>query len=170
MKKVILVAILVAVLLAGIVLVANAKGLVKVTGSMNYPYGPGWGWVQLNVKIDPSTHAVEGFIKYRSYDNEGMPPEFGGWYGIPICGDYKITDNGDPAVSLVVQLSESTYWPNDYFVKFVVVDGGQNASQDWVGLVVFPPEPSQPGCDYEEPLDIEGFSWYGVNGNVMIHD
>lgn len=170
MKKMILVLVLVLVLLLGTILVANAKGLIKVTGGMHYPYGAGRGQVELNIRIDPATYEMTGFVKYRSYDNEGNPKEFGGWNGLPICGDYKLTEDGKPAVSIVLQLKDSTYWPNDYYVKFNVIDGGQNSQQDLAGLVVFPPVDNQPSCEFEDALDIPGFTWFGVGGNVMIHD
>jgi len=169
MKKVILVAILVAMLLAGIVLVASAKGLIKVTGSMNYPYGDGWGWAQMNIKLDPATGEAVGFGQYRSYSNPDNPKEFGGWRGKAVCGEYG-EYNGDPAVVAVLQLEETTNFVVGQYIKFVMTDGGPDASDDMVGLIAFPPVDEHPGCDFEDPMPFEWAVWYGVNGNVMIHD
>ncbi|MEJ2759745.1 MAG: hypothetical protein P8046_14800, partial [Anaerolineales bacterium] len=114
----------------------------------------------------PVTGITDGFINYRSYSEE-KPKNLGGWKGTPICGEYS-TYNGFPAVVLVVQLDEADVWTAGDYVKFMMVDGGQNATEDLLGLIVFPPIPEPPNCDFELPPDIPGFSWYGVNGNLTI--
>lgn len=167
MKKLFLVLTLV-ILLIGSVVVAKAANQTRITGGMNYPYADGgWAWAEMNITIDPLTGEANGFGDYRSYSVD-KPKDWGGWYGNAICGavgEYE----GMPAAVVVLQLEETTDFTVGQYIKFLIADGGQPATEDFVGLIVFPPADIQPNCDFEMPLPYEGFTWYGVGGNITIH-
>lgn len=167
LKRVLLVTALVAILLVGSVIVADAAKMRRITGAMNYEYDyAGWAWVELNVTFDPATGEANGFTHYKSYTIE-KPKDWGGWDGEAVCA--ALTEfNGAPAVIMVVEIvavrGEDPLAVGQ-FVKFITSDGGPHASNDQVGLMIFPPVEDEPDCSYIEPF----YSWYGVNGNVTIH-
>ena len=166
-RKILIAVGLVVVLVLGTVVVAGAEpAFGRLTGGGNWFYDvAGWAWGRMNVTWDPVTGEADGFLKYTSYTEE-KPKNFGGWEGEVLCtavGEY----DGMPAVSLVVQVVEATYWIPGYYAKFIVADGG-NEEQDWLGLSVWGatgPVPDHPGCEYLEPF----YAWPVDHGNFTIH-
>lgn len=175
MRKLILALVLVATLLVVTVLAASAAKMVRVTGGVNYPYrdGPedeiGWAYYAGNITIDSVTGDAEGFTHYKSYSVE-KPKDWGGWNGEAVCGAVGDID-GVPTVVYVVRVVEASdpSWVGKY-AKVSITDGGQNAAEDMVGLVVWDlvngPVEIMPSCDFELPF----YAWPGVNGNLTIHD
>lgn len=177
-RKMFFVLVLAALLLLGTVLVASAANTARLTGSFHYDYEEtGRAWSTLNVSFDPVTYDAEGVIHYRVYGVNENPKEWESWVGEPVCAALGEID-GHPAVSLVVQVVEQNNidpaWVEEYpYMKYTVIDGGQNASEDWFGLVVWDllnnhPVADMPSCEFEEPLPFA--IWPGVHGNFTIHD
>lgn len=163
MKKLLLILTLVLVLLVGSVIAARAASPTRIAGSMNYPYYDGWAWATMNVAVDPDTGEASGFIHYKSYPTEKIE-EWYGWTGEPVCGSF-VEYEGMPAAVLVIKIVEAPDMESGTFLKILVADGGQNASEDLIGLIIFPPQESDPGCGFVEPY----YEWFGVNGNITIH-
>jgi len=168
-KKILLVILLLVVFLVASYASVGAKTGIRVTGSMNYPdpWSSGWGWGQLNFIIDPDTGDAAGFAKFTMYTVD-KPKDFS-WYGSAVCGDFTADYDGNPAVVIVIKLeeaSEATGFTVGHYLKFLIVDGGQNASKDILGLIFPFPSLSEPSCIFESP----GFNIMGVGGNITIHD
>ena len=161
-KRLILMVLLVAVLVLGTVFAAYARSGGRITGAMKAEYGPGWNWLQINVDAsnpdDPS-----GFIKYKSW--EEAPNESGYWRAKPVCVRFGLYE-GMPAASIVSQFTESSDGWVGLYGKGLFVDGGTNAKNDLIGLIVFPAEVDQPNCAFEDPF----YAWSGVGGNLTIHN
>ena len=170
-KKILLVILLLLVFLVASYVSVGAKTGTRVTGAMNYPdpWSSGWGWGELNIIIDPDGNLdanAAGFAKFRSYTVDD-PKDWGGWYGSAVCGDLGEYD-GNPAVVVVVEIEETTganVFGVGQFMKFIIVDGGQNASEDMIGMITAPLVDDQPNCEFELPW----FIWNAVGGNVTIH-
>ena len=169
-KKILLVILLLLVFLVASYASVGAKTGTRVTGSMNYPMGSsGWGWGQLNFIIDPSGSA-SGFAKFSGYATVDQHPKDFRWYGSAVCGDVDndYEGSGFPAVVVVIQLEEATeatpFAEGDY-LKFLIVDGGQNASKDILGIILPFPSLSMPSCSFESSVG----DTMGVGGNVKIH-
>lgn len=168
LRRVLLVTVLVVILLIGSVAAVNAAKMRRVVGGMNYDYdAAGWAWFELNVTYDPVTEEVNGFTHYKSYTTE-KPKDWGGWRGEPVCANFTEYE-GNPAVIMVVRiveaLGDNTVTPG-WFVKFLTADGGPHASNDYAGLMIFPPIEEEPDCSFDDPIF---WDWYGVNGNITIH-
>ena len=172
-RKLFLVLVLVVVLLLGTVLTASADDKIRVTGGVNNTFfGVGWEWMNVNFSLDPITYDASGTVRYMVYEDEhGKELKFS-WRGEIVCaalGEF----NGVPTVSLVIRIVEQRNidpgWVGKY-AKTTISDGGQNASEDMVGIVVwdFPnnsPVDYQPSCGFDEPR-----IWYfSQNGNFTIH-
>ena len=172
-KKILLVVLLLLIFLVASYASVGAKTGTRVTGSMNYPdpfsleLDPPRGWGQINFIIDsegnPEGNAT-GFAKFTGYTTVDKQPKDFSWYGSAVCGE--IVDYGrNPAVVVVVQIKEATHLPLNQYLKFIIVDGGQNASEDMLGLIGAFPSLNKPSCSFEGPW----MSWYAVGGNVTIH-
>lgn len=172
--------VLTAILLLGTVLVASAADKILLTGGINNTYfGFGWEWMNFNVSIDPAappTDNTDGKVHYRVYIDDGSPKEWENWIGEPICGAFGYL-NDVPTIALVVKILEvkniDPAWEGKY-LKVTLSDGGQNASEDMVGIVEFDlinaqPVPDQPSCDFVEPEDIL-VQYPSQNGNLTIHE
>jgi len=172
LRKWMLVFVLVVILLVGSVAAANASARLRVTGGINYPYPPdtqsGWAWAEMSITIDSAGNA-EGMMRYKSYTVD-KPKDWGGWVGEPICGAFG-EYMGLPTVSIVFRVEDTVDAPSwiGKYAKASISDGGQNAQNDLLGLVVWDlengPVEEMPSCDFEEPF----FAWPGVNGNFTIH-
>ena len=171
-RKLVLVLVLVVILLMGTVLVASATTNVRLTGGANNSFfGIGWEWIVANVSLDPVTHETKGIVRYRvkSYDLDYSES----WIGEPVCGAMG-EFGGVPTMALVIKIVEVKNIDPEWvgkFLKITVSDGGQNASKDILGIVVWDffansPVPEQPSCNFEEPL----VDYPSLNGNLMIHD
>ena len=173
-QKLFLATILVLILLLGTALVASAADNIRVTGGVNNSlFGVGWEWIRVNLTIDPVTHEAIGETIYMFYEDEyGKEVKFS-WRGEAVCaamGEFE----GLPTVAVVTKVVEQRgidpSWVGKY-VKTTISDGGQNASEDIIGIVEFDydngsPVTDQPSCEFEEP-----FIWYpSQNGNLTIHD
>jgi hypothetical protein len=173
-RKLFLVLGLVVILLAGTVLVANAADKIKVTGGSNNTFFyQGWEWIDVNVTIDPETDAAEGKLRYRVYEYADDPKIFYSWEADPICGTLTEVD-GVPTISLVFEITEVKNMPADWigkYAKISISDGGQNASEDMLGIVVWDFYTNQPvsemptSCEYEVPV----VEYPSQNGNLTIH-
>ena len=173
-RKLFLVLVLVAILLLGTGLVANAANKIRVNGGVNNTlFGIGWEWIRVNLTIDPVTHEAIGETNYMFYEDEyGKEFKFS-WRGEAVCaamGEFE----GLPTIAVVTKIVEQRNidpsWVGKY-VKTTISDGGPKASEDIIGIVEFDydngsPVFEQPSCDFEEP-----FLWYfSQNGNLTIHD
>lgn len=180
-RKLFLMLVLVAMLLLGTVLVANAADKIRLTGGINNSFfGMGWEWMDLNVTLDPAAPATDntdGKVQYRVYAYaDGNQKYWESWVGEPVCGALGEL-NGAPTIALVVKITEvknidPTNWVGRY-MKVTLSDGGQNATEDIIGIVVFDyvnmsPVIDQPSCEFEVPEP--WFSYPSQNGNLMIHD
>ncbi len=171
LRKWVVIFIVVAILLVGTVMAANAAAKLRVTGGINYPYPPdtqaGWAWAEMNVAIDADGSA-DGMLRYKSYTVE-KPKDWGGWIGEPICGAFG-EYLGLPTVSIVFEVIDTVDAPSwvGKYAKASITDGGPKAEDDLVGLVVWGldgPVATMPTCEFEAPF----FAWPGVNGNMTIH-
>ena len=162
-KRLILMVALVAILVLGTVFVAYAGSAGRITGAMKAEYFTGWNWFQINVDVSPSGEA-SGFAKYRSWTE--APNEWDYWRAEPICVSFGEFE-GMPAATIVSKFTEAS---DDLIVgqysKGIFVDGGSNAKNDLIGLVVWPPVDDEPDCAFEEPF----YAWPGVGGNITIHN
>jgi hypothetical protein len=165
---------LVVLLLVGSVLVASAADKIKLTGSANNTYfGLGWEWIDANVTVDPMTGDADGKLRYRVYEYADDPKVFYRWTGEPVCGALGDID-GVPTLALVIQIQEVRNIPEEWvgrYAKITVTDGGENASQDLFGIVVWDfennmPVSEQPTCKFAEPF----IAYSSQNGNLTIHD
>ena len=173
-RKIFLVLVLVVILLVGSVLVASAaKNKIRVTGGFNNTFfGMGWEWINVNFELDPDTQKAEGKVKYSVYEDAyGRNLKFG-WRGELICASMGDLD-GVPTVAFVVEIVEQKMDPSwvGKFAKVTVTDGGQNASEDWLGIVEWDflantPVSYQPTCDFAAPLVM----YPSQNGNMTIHE
>ena len=162
-KKIVLTILLLLVFLVASYASVGAKTGTRVTGSMNYPMDPsGWGWGQLNFIIDPDTGNADGFAKFAGYFVD-KPKDFS-WYASAVCGDIGFID-GNPAVVVVFQLEEATDFTVGHYMKFLIVDGGQNASKDMMGLIWPFPSAEPFSCSFESTF----MDTMGVGGNITIH-
>jgi hypothetical protein len=161
-KRIIIVISLVAVLVLGTVFVAQAGADRKIQGMMKAEYYGGYNWMVLNVHVSPSGEVTGDMAHYRSYRE--TPNEWNYWRSETLCVTFGEYD-GKPAAVSVGRFVESTNWPVGYYSKGIFVDGGPNAKNDLVGLIVWPPVPDPPNCDFEEPF----YAWPGVAGNITIH-
>ena len=179
-RKSILVLVLVVILLLGSVLVSSAENKIMLTGGANNSFfGLGWEWMGYNVTLDPSaplTDNADGKVRYKVYEyDENNQKPWGSWGGEPVCGALG-EFNGAPTIALVIKVTEvkniDPYWIGKY-MKVTVSDGGQNASEDTIGILVFDydtmsPVDYIPSCEYEVPGP---YSWYpSQKGNLTIHD
>ena len=173
-RKLFPVLVLVVVLLLGTVLTASADNKIRVTGGANNTlFGFGWEWINVNFSLDPMTYDASGTIRYMAYEDEYGKEIKLSWDGEVICaalGEF----NGLPTVAIVTKIvDERNIYPDwvGKYMKTTVSDGGQNASEDMVGITVWDfennsPVDYQPSCGFEEPL-----IWYfSQNGNFTIHD
>jgi hypothetical protein len=176
-KKTVLVILLLVVFLVESYASVGAKTVIRVTGSMNYqdPFSleddPPRAWGQLNFIIDPDGNPqnnATGFAKFAGYATVDQQPKDFRWYGSAVCGDFTADYDGNPAVVIVIQIeeaTEATNMPLKSYLKFLIVDGGQNVSKDTLGLIFPFVSVSKPSCSFE-PSD---FNIMGVGGNVKIH-
>lgn len=174
-QKLFLVLVLVVILLLGTVVAASAANKIIVTGAVNNTYfGMGWEWSYGPTFIDPVTHVADGKSTYRVYMyDENNQKYWMSWVGEAVCGELG-EFNGMPTVAvvtkIVAQKNIDPSWIGKY-LKTTISDGGQNASEDMIGIVVWDfennyPVDYQPSCDFEEPL----VWYYSQNGNFTIHD
>ena len=173
-RKLFLVLVLVVILLIGTVLVASATNKIRLTGGINNTFfGFGWEWMVANVSIDPVTSEAEGMTNYKVYVGDENPKYWESWTGEPVCGALGDIE-GIPTIALVIKIEEQKNIDPDWvgkFLKITLSDGGQNASEDMVGIVVWDfvensPVPEKPSCDFEEPV----IAYPSQNGNLSIHD
>jgi len=172
-RKLFLVLILVVILLLGSVLVVSAaKHTIRVTGGFNNTFfGMGWEWINVNILLDPDTFEAEGKVNYSVYEDAyGRNLKFG-WRGEVICASAGKLDSM-PTVAVVVEIVEQKMDPSwvGKFAKVTLTDGGQNASEDWLGIAVWDfdnntPVTEQPSCGFAAPL----VSYPSQNGNLTIH-
>jgi len=173
-QKLFLVLIMVVIFLLGTVLAASAANKIRLTGGANNTYfGLGWEWIDLNISLDPDTGDAEGKARYRVYEYADDPKVFYSWVAEPICGAMGVYD-GVPTMAFVIKIVEQKNidpaWVGKY-AKMSISDGGQNASQDILGIVVWDlinntPVSEQPSCDFAVPL----IAYPSQNGNLTIHD
>jgi hypothetical protein len=176
-RKLFLILGLVVILLLGTVLVANAANKIIVTGAVNNSYfGMGWEWSYGPTFIDPVTQEAVGKSTYRVYlYDESNKKYWMSWVGESVCGALGEFD-GKPTVAVVTQIvSQKNIDPSwvGKYLKTTISDGGENASQDIIGVVVWDLEENgpvdyMPSCDFEKPM--EDFWYYSQNGNFTIHD
>jgi len=173
-RKLFLVLVVVAILLLGSVLVVSAaQSTIRVNGGFNNTFfGMGWEWINVNILLNPDTFEAEGNVKYSVYEDAyGRNLKFG-WRGEVVCasaGDL----GGMPTVAVVVEIVEQKMDPSwvGKFAKVTMTDGGQNASEDWLGIAVWDfvantPVDYQPTCEFTAPL----VKYSSQNGNLTIHD
>ena len=173
-RKLFLILIIVVILLVGTVLVASAaKNRIRVTGGFNNTFfGMGWEWINVNILLDPDTFEAEGNAKYSVYEDAyGRNLKFG-WRGEVVCASMGELD-GMPTVAVVIEIVETKMDPSwvGKFAKTTMTDGGQNASEDWLGIAVWDfvnntPVDYQPTCEFTAPLVM----YPSQNGNLTIHD
>jgi len=173
-RKIFLVLVMVAILLLGSVLVVSAaKNKIRVTGGFNNTFfGMGWEWINVNMLLDPDTFEAEGKVKYSVYEDAyGRNLKFG-WRGEVVCASAGELD-GIPTVAFVVEIVEQKMDPSwvGKFAKVTVTDGGENASEDWLGIAVWDfvantPVDDQPECEFAAPVVM----YPSRNGNLTIHD
>jgi len=176
-KKIILVIMLLLVFLVASYASVGAKTGIRVTGSMNYqdPFSleddPPRAWGQLNFIIDPDGNPesnAAGFAKFAGYATVDQQPKDFRWYGSAVCGEINNDYGGYPAVVVVIQIeeaTEATNMPLKSYLKFLIVDGGQNASKDTLGLIFPFMSVSKPSCSFGPSF----FDIIGTGGNVTIH-
>ena len=89
-----------------------------------------------------------------------------------VCASMGELD-GLPTVAFVIEIVETKMDPSwvGKFAKVTMTDGGQNASQDWLGIVEWDfgtnsPVAKQPLCDFAPPIVM----YPSQNGNLTIHD
>ena len=175
-RKLFLVLILVVILLLGSVLVVSAaNSKIRVTGGFNNTFfGIGWEWINVNILLDSETFAAKGNLKYSVFEDEhGRNVKFS-WRGEPVCAAAGELD-GLPTVAVVIKIVEQKNMDPTWVGKFAIItfsDGGQNASQDMLGIAGWDflnnsPLDHQPeSCDFVAPWVI----YPSQNGNLTIHD
>lgn len=153
---------LVVILVLGTAVIANAGSASKITGSMKAEYGTGFNWLQINIHVSPEGNA-SGFAKYKSWTE--TPNEQGYWRGEPICVSFGEYEGMPAATAVQVFTADSDGVDVGKYAKGFFADGGPNARNDLIGLVVWPAVDIPPDCEFEEPF----YAWSGLGGNITIH-